>query len=702
VQKTSAVFILLVVTVVSILPAQAVSAQDEGVCGAFSPSCGVDAPWIVPQGTSEKWYIDNYVYDDKFMPLEANGATYVRIWDPEFYEVDGYRWVKSVSRAEQVPNCGDPASPAVAPPGVSFVVSRPSIIAGECAELRWDIDPLDNVRVIYLDNQCVTGHESRQVCPQATTTYTLRVGAEGADINRFVTVNVSPPVAVPATETLLPPSPTPEPPTATLIPPTIEPTITPPPDVPFACIGFGECPTDTPMPSEPGTAPALKMTAFTLADQLTDFQNIQMPTELRPSVLWVQVKNVGLGPLNAPSKGGQYILRVLLKGPGGLLEEYTYEPGNPLELEPLATLKPGDTQTLRINDLFYFTPVEKGEMEVILRPDASLGLGNSTLARPVTVSKHPDSYRDCAATVGQIILTFFGMRLPPAAKVGKVGVDVSKLAKIGVDVSKLGLALSKCNYPGCAAVQVGTWLGVMAVKYLFDVDLGQLLSLGADAGRALQQANVPCLKVADFINAFLRQLLVNHKPVNGVITGSPVYPIVENPTGQRAGYLPDGQVVLEIPGAQAIESGEERIVLYPGLDPVEVRIVGYAVGTMAVTTTFANESGGGSQVVFENVPVTASTVARMSSAEPSRVLEIREGDQAIHTLPPSRVEEVNAGALSTEGAPAQATAVPSTKGPRGLGGDVWSGLAALALLVAACALGLMVYLLRISNHGRWR
>jgi hypothetical protein len=458
---------------------------------------------------------------------------------------------------------------------------------------------------------------------------------------------------------------------------------------PFGCVGFGRCPTDTPMSSVPGAAPTLKITAFTIvADQLADFKTMQMPTELRPNVLRIEVTNVGTGPFNAPYPGGQYVLQILLKGPSGLLEEYTYAPGNPFELEPLASLGRDDTQNLHINDLFFFTPVEKGEMEVFLHPDASLGLKDSVLTRPVSVNRHPDSYLNCAATVGQALLMTIGVNAPPATKRGK----------IGLDASKLGLALIKCKDPVCTAVAAGTWLAVVAVKYLVGADLSQLLSLGADAGRVVWQGDVPCLKVADFMNAYLRQLLLYRKPVNGVITGSPVYPLAVSATGQRAGFLPDGQAVLEIPGAQAIVSGEERIVLYPGLDPVEVQITGYAAGTMDLTVTFASGSGGGSQAVFEDVPVTASTVARMSSAEPPRALEIREGDQAIHTLPPSRVEEVNPDALSTEAAPAQATAVPSTKGSGVLGGDIW--LAALALLVAAFALALLGYLLWISDHRR--
>jgi surface antigen len=77
--------------------------------------------------------------------------------------------------------------PAAAPPQVNFSVDQNNLMLGQCATLRWDVD---NVRAIYLDGQGVTGHESRRVCPQSTTTYTLRAVTNSGDINQTVTVHV--------------------------------------------------------------------------------------------------------------------------------------------------------------------------------------------------------------------------------------------------------------------------------------------------------------------------------------------------------------------------------------------------------------------------------------------------------------------------------------------------------------------------------
>jgi len=46
------------------------------------------------------------------------------------------------------------------------------IYSDECTTIRWDVD---NIRAVYFENQPTTGHNSKQVCPTETTTYTLMV-----------------------------------------------------------------------------------------------------------------------------------------------------------------------------------------------------------------------------------------------------------------------------------------------------------------------------------------------------------------------------------------------------------------------------------------------------------------------------------------------------------------------------------------------
>ena len=46
------------------------------------------------------------------------------------------------------------------------------IAYGACTDVRWEVD---NVKAVYFEGQGVAGHDSRQVCPSETTTYTLLV-----------------------------------------------------------------------------------------------------------------------------------------------------------------------------------------------------------------------------------------------------------------------------------------------------------------------------------------------------------------------------------------------------------------------------------------------------------------------------------------------------------------------------------------------
>jgi glutamine transport system substrate-binding protein len=100
----------------------------------------------------------------------------------------------------QVPDPNPPAPVPPTPPAPPALGINPNlradsayIAAGQCTALRWDID---NVQAIYLidggSQQGVGGHDAHNVCPGATTTYTLRVvGNDGATHDFPITVNVS-------------------------------------------------------------------------------------------------------------------------------------------------------------------------------------------------------------------------------------------------------------------------------------------------------------------------------------------------------------------------------------------------------------------------------------------------------------------------------------------------------------------------------
>ena len=71
---------------------------------------------------------------------------------------------------------------------ITFWADPTNVARGQCTTLHWDVR---NVRAVYLGGQGVVGQGSQQMCPNNTTTYTLRVILQnGAEETRLVTVTV--------------------------------------------------------------------------------------------------------------------------------------------------------------------------------------------------------------------------------------------------------------------------------------------------------------------------------------------------------------------------------------------------------------------------------------------------------------------------------------------------------------------------------
>lgn len=88
------------------------------------------------------------------------------------------------------------ANVQVLQPSINFRADSTSLShPGECTTLRWDVE---NVKAVYLDDQGVAGHDSRQVCPSSTTTYNLRANTACGDFNRSVTIQATGDVTGPA------------------------------------------------------------------------------------------------------------------------------------------------------------------------------------------------------------------------------------------------------------------------------------------------------------------------------------------------------------------------------------------------------------------------------------------------------------------------------------------------------------------------
>jgi|GEM_PF-415900 len=136
-----------------------------------------------------------------------------------------------------------PTATPTASPEVAFWADRYQINQGECARLSWRAV---NVQAVWVypqgqpyQNYPQAGEGSQVVCPQATTTYEMRVQMRnGSIVVQQVTIQVSAIPPATAVPTKIPPTatavPTQIPPTATSVPTQVPPTATPVPTQPPA------------------------------------------------------------------------------------------------------------------------------------------------------------------------------------------------------------------------------------------------------------------------------------------------------------------------------------------------------------------------------------------------------------------------------------------------------------------------------------
>jgi hypothetical protein len=93
-----------------------------------------------------------------------------------------------------VPPTATPRPPTATPPPppptiVSFGASPTSVSMGECTTLSWAVEGVINA--VWLDGDGVGDHDSRERCPDETTTYTLRAQGPGGEDTATVSVAVT-------------------------------------------------------------------------------------------------------------------------------------------------------------------------------------------------------------------------------------------------------------------------------------------------------------------------------------------------------------------------------------------------------------------------------------------------------------------------------------------------------------------------------
>jgi hypothetical protein len=90
-----------------------------------------------------------------------------------------------------------PAAPTGTPTNPNFRADKTSLRAGDCTTIRWSVENIDSV---FFQGEPAIGTDSRQVCPQESTRYTLLViYRDGSQTPFFLSIEVE----QPATEEII-------------------------------------------------------------------------------------------------------------------------------------------------------------------------------------------------------------------------------------------------------------------------------------------------------------------------------------------------------------------------------------------------------------------------------------------------------------------------------------------------------------------
>jgi hypothetical protein len=249
------------------------------VCSIDGVGCPIDECWCQCKGSTCTYWSYWHLAGDQWS-YSTLGADAHRVQDGA---VEGWNWGQEepppLLPFEQI--CAPPATATpdptatptntpLPPPSINFWATRTEIVAGECAELNWQVE---HVRAVYLDGKGVGGSGTQSVCPAQSQTFELRVVSASGESRHPVSVNVVQPTPKPTSTATPPPAPTAttavqaEPPaTATLsptqtsVPDTVVPTETPVPTMTA---------TYTPSVTPSATASATETPAATATPTLT-------------------------------------------------------------------------------------------------------------------------------------------------------------------------------------------------------------------------------------------------------------------------------------------------------------------------------------------------------------------------------------------------------------------------------------------------
>ncbi len=308
------------------------------------------------------------------------------------------------------------------------------------------------------------------------------------------------------------------------------------------------------------------------------------------------------------------------------------------------------------NAFYFFIPVVDAELEITLIPDNGVNVGQTKyIFKPVTVK--PD-FTTCAfSTI--LVFTKLSWNLAAVAPIPQLAAARPVLLAYAPHVNFLIDQVIECKEDSnCQAQAANKQLEQLSVEkaaglageaaekrvnYIGTLrdSLGQAKDLLTNYQVTLDEACVNTDRWIQIANRNFSKTNTNQKGIYIVDIASPAYPLGVDETGKRVGFLPDGQIIEEITGAKAIQTGEKRSIVIPSSTPIKFSITGYASGKMDVYITLPQPQGS-TIYSYYNLPVTKGLQASLISTPTIKpMLAVSQGGvTSLRLYAPNQIEKV--------------------------------------------------------------
>lgn len=280
------------------------------------------------------------------------------------------------------------------------------------------------------------------------------------------------------------------------------------------------------------------------------------------------------------------------------------------------------TWTITVLRVVVWDAGEKLSVETTITP-ADRTIPPASDSRSVAVMPNRNPVAGCVAVIGK--------GLCPA-----IGLEGAGASAVCLGVKTAADVTDSCTDIACAAPKVVESLlkvGFDAIKLLFQVK------------DTFQQPNArqvgECFAIGQWIDAITKELVRKGQALWSVSVHSPVIVLVTNSAGQRTGFLEDGSIVQEIPGAAAVQEGEAKYVWFPPDPQAKISYKGTGDGAFTLDLITADEANTGTEIVFENVPVASGASGQIVSSGDQRLLTV-SGKQGERTVLPSKITKITA------------------------------------------------------------